>query len=75
MVNGNFGTSDFQQAIFLYVSGVIFVGIDWTDPQRATFRFKTPPDDILAAWQRGEDLGVRTILDARDLMRRKLGDR
>lgn len=69
--NGLFSTSDFQQAIFLRYAGVIYVSTSW-DGRRAVFHFKKPPDDVLAAWQRGDDRGVRAILDAADFFRDEL---
>jgi hypothetical protein len=70
-----YSTQDFKEAIYLYKSGVIFVSIEWDDPQRASFVFKQPPDEILSSWQRGDDAGVRPILDAAEFLRRKLNQR
>ena len=65
-------TTDFQEAIYLRQSGIIFVTTEWLTPNQATFVFKKPPDAILSAWQRGDDNGVRAILDAADFFRDEL---
>ena len=65
-------TTDFQEAIYLRQCGIIFVTTEWFTTKQATFVFKKPPDDILAAWQRGNDNGVRAILDAADFFRDEL---
>ena len=70
--NGFYRTSDFEEAIFLRVSAVVFVRTEWPTPQRAVFVFKTPPDDILTAWATGNDKGVRIILDAAAFFRTEL---
>ena len=73
--DATFTTSDLQQAIFLYISGVIYLRLDNSNPQRTGFVFHQPADNVMAAWQRGEDKGVRVILDAREFLKRQLGDR
>lgn len=73
--NGKYRTSDFQEAIYLYKSGIIYLTTEWTNPQRATFVFKIPPDAILSAWQRGDDGGVRATLDAAEFLRKELRGR
>ena len=73
--NGLYRTQDFKEAIYLYKSGVIFVSVEWVDSQRATFVFKQPSDELLSAWQRGDDAGVRPTLDAADFLRRQLNRR
>ena len=60
-MDGTYQTSDFQEAIYLYKSGIIFQSVIWDDPRRATFVFKQPSDEILSAWQCGEDGGVRVL--------------
>ena len=65
-------TTDFQEAIYLRQAGIIFVTTEWQNPRQATFVFKKPPDEILSAWQRGNDNGVRAILDAADFFRDEL---
>ena len=65
-------TSDFQEAIYLRQAGIIFVATEWRTPNQALFVFKKPPDDILSAWQKGDDNGVRAILDAADFFRDEL---
>lgn len=65
-------TSDFQEAIYLRKSGIIFLNTEWPTPQRAMFVFKRPSDEVLAAWQIGDDGGVRVILDAADFFRSEL---
>jgi hypothetical protein len=72
--NGTYSTSDFREAVYLRKSGVIFLKIEWPS-KRALFVFKRPPDEILAAWARGEDGGVRAILDAADFCRSELHGR
>ena len=70
--NGTYSTSDFKEAIFLRRSGIIFIRTDWPTPQQAFFVFKKPTDDVLSAWARGDDGGVRVILDAADFLRDEL---
>jgi len=65
-------TTDFQEAIYLRQVGIIFVTTEWLTSKQAIFVFKKPPDDILSAWQRGDDNGVRAILDAADFFRDEL---
>lgn len=65
-------TSNFQEAIYLRFSGVIFIETTWPTPQQAVFVFKKPSDEILAAWGKGEDSGVRAILSAADFFRDEL---
>ena len=70
--NGTYKTADFQEAIYLRVSGVIYVGTEWPTPQQAFFVFKKPPDATLSAWATGQDKGVRIVLDAADFFRDEL---
>ena len=72
MAMDTYRTSDFQEAIYLRKSGVIFIKTEWPTPQRAVFVFKQPPDDLLTAWQTGADGGVRVVLDAADFFRSEL---
>ena len=67
--NEFYKTSDFQEAIFLRVSGVIFVTTEWPTPQQAFFVFKKPADTLLSEWATGKDKGVRIVLDAADFFR------
>lgn len=54
--NGHLTTSDLTYAAFLHASGILFVGIDRPDPrQPANFIFQRPSDEVIAAWQRGDD--------------------
>jgi hypothetical protein len=54
--NGHFTTSDMTFAAFLHASGILFIGINRPDPRApADFMFQRPPDDMLSAWQRGDD--------------------
>ena len=64
--NGHFSTSDLTQAAFLYASGIIFIGIDRPDSRRpADFLFERPPDELIAAWQRGDDeVSARSMHEA-----------
>lgn len=75
MISETYKTSDFQEAIYLRISGVLFLTTEWPTPQRAFFVFKKPPDEILTAWQTGNDGGVRVILDAADFFRTELRGR
>ena len=70
--NETYQTTNFQEAIYLRKAGVIFIRTEWTTPQQAVFVFKKPPDDILSAWARGDDGGVRAILGAADFFRDEL---
>jgi hypothetical protein len=70
--NGIYKTSDFQEAIYLRVSGIIFISTEWPTPQQAFFVFKKPPDTVLSAWATGADKGVRVVLDAADFFRDEL---
>jgi len=70
--NGTYRTPDFQTAIYLRISGVIYIGIEWPTPQQAFFVFQKPPDTILSAWATGQDKGVRIVLDAADFFRDEL---
>ncbi len=67
--DGTYSTTDFQEAIYLRKSGIIFLCLEWPTPQRALFVFKKPPDEVLAAWQRGDDGGTRAVLDAAEFFR------
>jgi len=70
--NETYPTTNFKEAIYLRISGIIFVRIEWPTPQQAVFVFKIPPDAILSAWAKGEDKGVRATLDAADFLRDEL---
>jgi hypothetical protein len=65
--NGHYSTSDLTCAAFFYASGVIFIGIDRPNGQtgKAFFLFQRPHDEIISAWQRGEDkVSARTMHEA-----------
>jgi hypothetical protein len=70
--NGEFPTTNFKEAIYLRICGVIFLRIEWPTPQQAVFIFKMPSDTVLSAWAKGEDNGVRVVLDAADFFRDEL---
>jgi hypothetical protein len=70
--NGFYRTTDFREAIYLRKSGIIYVSTSWPTPQQAVFCFKKPSDEVLSAWQRGDDDGVRATLDAADFFRDEL---
>ena len=70
--NGNYRTSDFQEAIYLRKSGILYIATEWPTERQASFVFKKPPDETLAAWQRGDDGGVRAVLNAADFFRDEL---
>jgi hypothetical protein len=65
-------TTDFQEAIYLRKSGILFIRTEWPTPQQAVFIFRKPPDDILVNWQTGQDGGVRVVMDAADFFRDEL---
>lgn len=67
--NGYYPTTNFREAIFLRISGVIFVKTEYAPTGQATFFFKQPADLLLSAWGRGDDAGVRVILDGADFFR------
>ena len=69
---GNYRTSDFQEAIYLRKSGIIYITTEWPTERQAFFVFKQPTDEILAAWQRGDDGGVRAVMNAADFFRDEL---
>jgi hypothetical protein len=69
MLEAIYETQDFPEAIYLRKNAVPFLRVEWNDPKRATFVFKFPSDDILAAWVKGDDGGVRAILAAADFLR------
>ena len=70
--NGDYKTSDFQEAIYLRKSGILFLRTEWPTPQQAFFVFEKPPTSIMRDWQTGNDGGVRIILDAADFFRDEL---
>jgi len=70
--NGNYRTSDFQEAIYLRKAGVIYISTEWPTDRQAFFIFRRPPDEVLSAWQRGDDGGVRAVLNAADFFRDEL---
>ena len=70
--NETYSTISFQEAIFLRKSGILYLRTEWLTPQQAIFVFKKPPDEILAAWARGDDNGVRAVLGAADFFRDEL---
>ena len=70
--NGEYPTTDFQEAIYLRKSGILFLRTEWPTPQQAIFVFKKPSDDILVNWQTGNDGGVRIVMDAADFFRDEL---
>jgi hypothetical protein len=70
--NGTYETSDFAEAVFLRKAGAIYLRTAWPTPKRAFFVFKRPPDEVLSAWGRGDDAGVRAILDASDFFHGEL---
>ncbi len=53
--NGHLVTSDLTYASFLMASGIIFIGLNPRQGKPSEFIFQRPPDDIISAWQRGED--------------------
>lgn len=55
--NGHLSTTDLTYAAFLHASGILFIGIERPNGIRgqAVFLFQRPPDNLIAAWQRGED--------------------
>lgn len=73
----NYETANFREAVFLRVKGAIYVETKWVEKpnnqgnlrESAVFVFKIPSDDILSAWVRGDDGGVRAILEAADFFR------
>lgn len=70
--DSHYRTSDFQEAIYLRKSGILFIKTEWPTPQQAVFVFKKPPDEILSAWQTGDDGGVRAVMNAADFFRDEL---
>jgi hypothetical protein len=56
-LNGHLSTSDLTYASFLHASGILFIGIERPNGIRgqAVFLFQRPPDELISAWQRGED--------------------
>lgn len=71
-MDDTYRTSDFQEAIYLRKSGVLFSRTEWLTPQQAVFVFKRPSDDVLINWQTGNDGGVRVVLDNADFFRDEL---
>lgn len=69
MALDTYETSDFPEAIYLRKSGITFIGVNWLSPQRAVFIFKNPPEEVMSAWAKGEDGGVRVTLAAADFLR------
>ena len=65
-------TTDFKEATYLRKCGVIFLKTEWPTPRQAVFVFKKPSDEILSDWAKGDDGGVRAILDAADFFRDEL---
>jgi len=65
-------TSDFQEAIFLRKSGIPYLRTEWVTTQRAVFIFRQPSEEVLSAWAKGDDGGVRIIADAMDFLRSEL---
>ena len=70
-----FETTEFLFAAFLRASGVLYICTDWHRPGQATFVFNKPPDALLIAWQKAEDIvSARALYDSinffRDEMRR-----
>ena len=70
--SNEYSTTDFQEAIYLRKSGILYLRTEWPTPQQAFFVFKKPSDDILVNWQIGNDGGVRIIMDAADFFRDEL---
>ena len=73
--NAEFPTSEFLFAAFLRAKGTIYLRTEWHTPSQATFIFKQPPEELLVAWQKGEDdVSTRALYDSlnffRDEMRR-----
>ncbi len=54
-LNGHLLTPDLTYASFLMASGIIFIGINPKQGQASEFIFQRPPDDLISAWQRGDD--------------------
>lgn len=75
--NGYYKTNNFREAVYLRSVGVLYIKTEWTiqpdikniPRDTALFVFKTPSDEVRSAWLRGEDNGVRAILDAADFFR------
>ena len=65
-------TSDFQEAIYLRKCGIIYIATEWPTERQAVFVFRQPPDEILSAWQTGNDGGVRAVMNAADFFRDEL---
>lgn len=70
--NSTYPTVDFQEAIYLRMSGVLFIRTEWPTPQQAVFVFQKPNDELLINWQTGNDSGVRIVMDAADFFRTEL---
>lgn len=70
--NDTHKTSDFQEAIYLRKSGILFIKTEWPTPQQAVFVFRKPDDEILINWQMGNDGGVRVVMDNADFFRDEL---
>ncbi len=69
-----FPTNDLTFAAFLHASGILFIGIDRPDPKGpADFLFRPPPDDLIAAWQRGDDkVSARVMHEAIRILNQEL---
>lgn len=70
--NSTHRTTDFQEAIYLRKTGILFLRTEWPTAQQAVFVFNKPTDDVLIAWHTGNDGGVRVVMDAADFFRDEL---
>ncbi len=64
MIDDNrYPTTEILEAAFLRAKGIIYIATEWPTPQQAIFVFRKPPDEILSAWQRGDDTVSTHALD------------
>ena len=66
-LNGHLSTTDLTYAAFLHASGIIYIGIERPNGIRgqAVFLFQRPSDELISAWQRGEDkVSARSMQEA-----------
>jgi len=68
--NSTYETTGFLEAAFLRARGVLYAETRWLTPQQAIFVFRRPPDELLSAWQSGEDkISARALQSAMDFLR------
>jgi len=68
-----FPTTDFLFAAYLRAKGILYIRTEWLTPRQATFFFKTPPDDIIIAWQKADDeVSARALNDSLNFLRDEL---